>query len=288
MSRAQQIRDDLQAHPWSTCAEVAARIGVSHRKAVSHQLHQMMLVGMVMNRSEAGVVRYALLRNPVRAPRAMWLVTRFAAQEATPTVPYDDLVQEGAIGAILAKTKYDTARGSFTSAARWFVFGRIRRAVTTTHEPVVSHEALDRERQVDRTKVYWRSRHSGEPTRGDIAKALDVTVAEVERAEFVELAKDLVRVSDVSDTLPDDRAPADVELEDHERVQQLLALLDLLPQRTRWVLKMRFGVGDADAPGDEHTLHAIGDRLGLSRERIRMIEREGVWRLRKLFESLPE
>lgn len=85
--------------------------------------------------------------------------------------------------------------------------------------------------------------------------------------------------------IPDDRDHPDVALDTHHAVQRLHELLDLLPKRTAWVLRMRYGIG-ADREGVarcEHSLRDIGERIALGPETTRQIERRGMVQLQVWF-----
>lgn len=79
------------------------------------------------------------------------------------------------------------------------------------------------------------------------------------------------------------RVPLQVQaLMARDRLAQLNAALDCIPQRTAFILRMRFGLTpDGEHAGQEYSLREIAEVLGLSKERIRQLEHEGVVHLRK-------
>ncbi len=91
----------------------------------------------------------------------------------------------------------------------------------------------------------------------------------------------------LGETIPDPLPARPVEAIHRARLERELGdLLAHLPAREAQVLRWRFGL----AGGHDHTLQQIGDRIGLSHERIRQIERDAIQRLRKLAEEdvLPD
>jgi RNA polymerase sigma factor (sigma-70 family) len=69
----------------------------------------------------------------------------------------------------------------------------------------------------------------------------------------------------------------------HEQARMLYRALRQLPERTALIVAMRFGIGEDE---DEHTLQEIADVVGLSKERIRQIEHEGIEALRVSLRSV--
>jgi len=194
-----------------------------------------------------------------------------------------DLVQEGNIGLMKAVERFDYHRGfKFSTYATWWIRQAIGRALAdqarTVRLPVHMVEVLGR---VMRARRDFRAERQREPTVEELAAVTGMreeTVRLVEQAAANPLSLDAPLGEDTTlgQLVPDlaIRSPeAEVlrdELTDH--VQDALARL---PTREREILRLRFGLDGED----EQTLEEVGERLNVTRERIRQIEARALQRL---------
>ncbi|MEW6774861.1 MAG: sigma-70 family RNA polymerase sigma factor [Bdellovibrionota bacterium] len=214
------------------------------------------------------------------------LVISIAKKYRNSKVSLTDLVQEGNIGLMRAVDKYEYKRGlKFSTYATWWIKQAINRAIfdqsRTVRIPVYMRENLNKLKQA----VKKLSNATGEmPSIHDIAKELDMPNDRV--TELMQI--DLETVSlDMAVGKEDDKVLADlieddkVALPDQEMVnislsEELDKALKTLTPREEKILRMRFGIGGTR----RHTLLEIGKDFGLTRERIRQIEKKGVEKLR--------
>jgi RNA polymerase primary sigma factor len=203
------------------------------------------------------------------------LVVAIARRYASCGVPFLDLVQEGNIGLLQAVDGFDPARGCrFSTYAYWSIRNAVRQAAAEQGRlirvPPATAEAMDRlRRAADRlAQVLGR-----EPASAELADELCTTVERVDRLS--RLSRPALPLDGMEPEQPG-VSPADEVVLAALRVD-LYAMLARLNARERRVLRLRFGLVD----GRRCSLEEIGRRLGLSRERIRQIEKEALIRLRQ-------
>ena len=215
------------------------------------------------------------------------LVVNFSKQYRGMGVPFLDLIQEGNLGLIRAVEKFDHHRGhKFSTYAAWWIHQALIRAVQkysrTVRAPSHVYDLQLRYKRVEQT---LRGRIHREPARNEIADALGIGMADFDRlvstmTPILSTQATLSGTEDltIEDALSDDRLPEPGDELDRILVErEMHSLLGDLEPRERMVLESRFGLGDRQ----EETLQVIGERLGLSRERVRQIEAKALERLRR-------
>ncbi len=214
------------------------------------------------------------------------LVVSIAKRYMGQGLPFPDLIQEGNVGLMRAVDKYDYRRGNrFSTYATWWIRQAITRALAQKTRTIrIPLHMTERIRQMYRTAQNLEQTLGRRPTPEEIADemglppetvrsmmdasqhaiALERPVGEDGDSEFGDFIEDL-----------DTPSPADTATK-HLLQETIEEVLSELTPRQSHILRLRFGLGG----GEPHTLEEIANKFGLSRERIRQLEKEALRRLR--------
>lgn len=199
-----------------------------------------------------------------------------------------DLIEEGNLGLMHALDKYEPERGfRFSTYATWWIRQNIERAIMNQSRTIRLPVHIIKE-----LNIYLRAqRHletHGVPDAGpeEVAALTGRSVDDVrkvlmlnDRMASLDAPLDVDPSLSIGEAIPDENSEMPDEMLQASEVEHYVQeWLGELPEKHRWVIERRFGLNDSDVS----TLEELADQLGVTRERVRQIQLEGLQTLRRV------
>lgn len=220
------------------------------------------------------------------------LVVKIAHDYEGLGLPLLDLINEGNIGLMKAVERFDPAKGGKLSTyGSWWIKQSIKRALANQSKTIrLPVHLVDKISKMRRTAMRLQEEFGREPTDDELAEELGISAARV-----AQLRTAAIRPASLDAPIGDDESNnfAEVvqdenaftpyeQLEDKTITRMLQEMIKTLDPREATILRYRFGLDG----GPEKTLEEVGQKFGVTRERVRQIQNIALSKLRKMIEKL--
>lgn len=199
-------------------------------------------------------------------------------------VPFMEWVQEGAIGLLEAAKRYDPEKGAFSTYATDCIHERMKLCLEDSGVIRVPRNITEEAQKIKKSRENIIRQTGREPEITELAQLCGLSEAVVSKRlkSLPDVCSLNVSAGENEDSLvsllEDDRNPSPYEETVRRELKELMEnLLADLDQRQRYVLRLRFGMED----GVCYSLQQVADRIGVSKERTRQIERQALDKLQK-------
>jgi RNA polymerase primary sigma factor len=201
-------------------------------------------------------------------------------------IPFTDLIQDGNVGLMRAIDRYDHRTGNrFSTYATWWIRQAVTRSLANQGRVIrIPVHMGGRMREMAQIAQRLEMENGQRPTPEEIADAMNESPTKIRQmmrwaSRPLSLEQPVGEEGDVElgDFVEDDNTVQPDEMTDVNLLNDTLeTLLDGLTAREARILRLRYGLDD----GQTRTLHQVAEKFGLSRERIRQIEREALAKIR--------
>jgi RNA polymerase primary sigma factor len=215
------------------------------------------------------------------------LVVKIARDYSNLGLPLMDLISEGNIGLMKAVERFDPAKGGKLSTyAAWWIKQSIKRALANQSKTIrLPVHLVDKISKIRRVSLSMSEALGREPTDEELAEEVGICAAKLAQLRTVSIrpASLDAPMSDDDSTqfgeiVGDDNAVDPAEnLSDKNMQEEVADLLRVLDERERKIIMSRFGLDG----GNARTLEEVGERFGVTRERIRQLQNIALAKLRR-------
>ncbi|MFZ0827473.1 MAG: sigma-70 family RNA polymerase sigma factor [Verrucomicrobiia bacterium] len=220
------------------------------------------------------------------------LVVKIARDYEGIGLPLLDLISEGNIGLMKAVERFDPKKGGKLSTyGSWWIKQSIKRALANQSKTIrLPVHLVDKISKMRRIGMRLQEELGREPTDEELADELDMTATRVRQMRMASIRPASLDApigdddsNNFSDVVEDENATSPYEnLKDKTITDMLQDMVKHLDPREATILRFRFGLDG----GTEKTLEEVGEKFGVTRERVRQIQNLALRKLRKMIEKL--
>jgi RNA polymerase primary sigma factor len=220
------------------------------------------------------------------------LVVKIARDYEGIGLPLLDLISEGNIGLMKAVGRFDPKKGGKLSTyGSWWIKQSIKRALANQSKMIrLPVHLVDKISKMRRVAMKLQERFNREPTDEELAAELDTTAVRVRQMRLAAIRPSSLDApinneesSSFSEIVEDENATSPYEdLKDKTVTGMLRDMVKHLDTREATILRYRFGLDG----GSERTLEEVGEKFGVTRERVRQIQNLALKKLRRMIEKL--
>jgi RNA polymerase primary sigma factor len=220
------------------------------------------------------------------------LVVKIARDYEGFGLPFLDLISEGNIGLMKAVERFDPAKGGKLSTyGSWWIKQSIKRALANQAKTIrLPVHLVDKIAKMRRTALKLQEVFGREPTDDELAEELGISTARVAHLRTAAIRPASLdapigddEANNFAEVVQDENADTPYEqLEEKTVTKMLHEMIQTLEPREATILRYRFGLDG----GPEKTLEEVGQKFGVTRERVRQVQNIALNKLRKMIEKL--